>query len=65
MNEKIDRFEESADPYNYGSQKVEELDVHGEFSHRSIDEEALENKGTKRGLSARHIQMISLGGCIG
>ncbi|KAL7315611.1 hypothetical protein PS15m_004807 [Mucor circinelloides] len=59
----------SSSEYHYESQKVEEFEKSSAPSYRSdnlIEEE--ENhiqEGTHRGLDARHIQMISLGGAIG
>ncbi|WP_172187477.1 amino acid permease [Lentilactobacillus kribbianus] len=35
------------------------------MKERTIDEEAVSNTEVKRGLKARHISMIALGGCIG
>lgn len=55
--------EEVIPPYNhYGS----EYDVANEKQVDTSDIGAMEEQtGTKRGLDARHIQMISLGGAIG
>jgi amino acid permease len=56
--------------YHYESQKTEEFEIHSTPSYTSNtknlndDVESLQH-GTKRGLHARHIQMISLGGAIG
>jgi amino acid permease len=52
--------------YQTDSSKLEESNEKaGSFvSHRSIGDGEIQT-GTKRGLSARHITMISLGGAIG
>lgn len=61
----------SASEYHYESQKIEEFEKNSAPSYISnaekfdnADVESLQH-GTKRGLDARHIQMISLGGAIG
>lgn len=68
--------QQSSEGYAYDSEKVQEYELatskSGGNSVRSYSSgnvaEDLENNlqsGTKRGLDARHIQMISLGGAIG
>lgn len=63
-------LESSASENRYDSQKIEEFEKEGAPSYNSKsdhpedDVESLQH-GTKRGLDARHIQMISLGGAIG
>lgn len=57
--------------HRYESQKIEEFEKSGNApsyisnaNQNTDDVESLQH-GTKRGLDARHIQMISLGGAIG
>ncbi|RCI03927.1 hypothetical protein CU098_010912 [Rhizopus stolonifer] len=55
-------------PLEYMTEKGDKTSYHSKESKNTIeDEEDIESlqHGTQRGLSARHIQMISLGGCIG
>ncbi|RCH77966.1 hypothetical protein CU098_002824, partial [Rhizopus stolonifer] len=55
-------------PPEYENEKADDSSYHSKRSKHAIgDEEDVESlqHGTKRGLSARHIQMISLGGAIG
>ncbi|CAO3654463.1 unnamed protein product [Mucor hiemalis] len=56
----------STSDYHYESQKIEDEKAPSYISNpdNMDDEESLQH-GTKRGLDARHIQMISLGGAIG
>ena len=60
---------QSSSEYPYESQKTEQYEKHSAPSYRSEeilgDEENNLQSGTHRGLDARHIQMISLGGAIG
>lgn len=59
----------SSSEYHYESQKIEEFEKSSAPSYRSEnlnqEEENHIQEGTHRGLDARHIQMISLGGAIG
>ncbi|KAL0144118.1 gamma-aminobutyrate permease [Mucor lusitanicus] len=59
----------SSSEYHYESQKIEEFEKSSAPSYRSDnlneEEENHIQEGTHRGLDARHIQMISLGGAIG
>ncbi|KAI9271289.1 amino acid permease-domain-containing protein [Sporodiniella umbellata] len=55
-------------PPHYDNEKADGSSYHSKRSKHAIgDEDEVESlqHGTKRGLSARHIQMISLGGAIG
>ncbi|KAI7906616.1 amino acid permease/ SLC12A domain-containing protein [Cokeromyces recurvatus] len=67
----IDKITSNGNTSSYESQKIEEFEkAPSYFSNSHVDQEDLENNnhiqdGTVRGLSARHIQMISLGGAIG
>ncbi|KAI8090561.1 amino acid permease-domain-containing protein [Thamnidium elegans] len=60
----------ASEDHRYDSQKIEEFEketapsYHSKSDHPDDDVESLQH-GTKRGLDARHIQMISLGGAIG
>lgn len=72
-DQKINRAEQGVmenDPNNpmrvFNNEKVEAYDQ-TDFSFESIpdDKESIASAQPIRGLSARHIQMISLGGCIG
>lgn len=73
MSEKheLDQVGGSAGDHHYESQKIEEFGNKSDapsytsnVNNNMDDEESLQH-GTKRGLDARHIQMISLGGAIG
>ncbi|KAI9494930.1 amino acid permease/ SLC12A domain-containing protein [Zychaea mexicana] len=71
MSEKISRLEEGAKEQYYnetgmthGSEKLDEYDPTCMSQQSAVDPETT-FQGTKRGLNARHIQMISLGGAIG
>jgi amino acid permease len=60
----------SASEYHYESRKIEEFENNSAPSYISNHEKIVDDveslqHGTKRGLDARHIQMISLGGAIG
>lgn len=60
----------ASENHKHDSQKIEEFEkegapsYHSKTDHPEDDVESLQH-GTKRGLDARHIQMISLGGAIG
>ncbi|OBZ90070.1 Lysine-specific permease [Choanephora cucurbitarum] len=60
---------QSSSEYAYDTEKTEQFEKHSAPSYRSEelggDEENNIQAGTHRGLDARHIQMISLGGAIG
>ncbi|RCH88806.1 hypothetical protein CU098_002547, partial [Rhizopus stolonifer] len=59
----------SSSEFHYESQKVEEFEKNSAASYHSHNIDDVEENniqsGTHRGLDARHIQMISLGGAIG
>jgi amino acid permease len=65
----VEHLQTSTSEYHYESQKIEEFEKSSAPSYHSGGvEEDVENNiqaGTRRGLDARHIQMISLGGAIG
>jgi amino acid permease len=65
----VEQQQTSTSEYHYESQKIEEFEKNSAPSYHSNGiEEDVENNiqaGTHRGLDARHIQMISLGGAIG
>lgn len=72
MNEKIEVADHGATDHheihihNHDSQeKVEQQDRTSDYESFTSEEQRTIQQGTKRGLSARHIQMISLGGSIG
>ncbi|KAG0180471.1 hypothetical protein DFQ29_000616 [Apophysomyces sp. BC1021] len=67
MIEKPNTLEEGANR-SYTSGKADDLEHTYSYTSRHSEEHYEETdlqRGTKRGLSARHIQMISLGGAIG
>ncbi|KAI7848642.1 amino acid permease/ SLC12A domain-containing protein [Circinella umbellata] len=71
MSEKITHLEEGTKGSYYNESGAHGSEKHEEelydptcMSQHSVDRDST-LQGTKRGLSARHIQMISLGGCIG
>lgn len=61
----------SSKEHRYESHKIEEFEKGSSapsyisHSHLNTDDVESLQHGTKRGLDARHIQMISLGGAIG
>ncbi|CEP15481.1 hypothetical protein [Parasitella parasitica] len=65
----ISEIQTSPSEYHYESHKTEEFEKSSAFSYHSEnlnrDVENNIQEGTHRGLDARHIQMISLGGAIG
>ncbi|KAI9248287.1 amino acid permease-domain-containing protein [Phascolomyces articulosus] len=70
MSEKITSLEEGIKEPYYAESGINNGEKHEEtFEPTSMSQHSVEDdrnlQGTKRGLSARHIQMISLGGCIG
>jgi amino acid permease len=72
MNEKIEVADHSATDHHEihmhshdSQEKVEQHDHTSDYESFTSEEQRTIQQGTKRGLSARHIQMISLGGSIG
>ncbi|KAI8146777.1 amino acid permease/ SLC12A domain-containing protein [Fennellomyces sp. T-0311] len=69
MSEKISRLEEGAKEPYYNETGILAGEKHEEYDPTCMPQHSAEPEttmqGTKRGLSARHIQMISLGGAIG
>lgn len=65
----VEHQQTSTSEYHYESQKIEEFEKASTPSYHSntVEDDAENNiqAGTHRGLDARHIQMISLGGAIG